>query len=461
MKEWQVPGLALAVVEGDRVVFSSGFGFRTAGKREKVDENTVFAIGSASKAFTAFALAFLKHEQRLNWQDSVTQHLEGFQLHDAYATRQITIADLLTHQSGLPRGDRLWYGSGFRREEILKRIRYLQPEWTFRARFGYQNVMYLAAGQIIPRVTGKSWDLFLRDRIFKPLGMNDTSTSILDHEGNQNLASPHGWIDNQVKPIPWRNIDNVGPAGSINSNLSDMTRWLTMWLGEGQWNGVQLLPPESIRELVTPRVVVPQTGRYAVFFPETRFLNYGFGWFLHDYHGSKIITHGGSIDGMRASVTLVPEKNLGIVVLSNLAGNLLPTALKLRIIDSYFGLPMRDWSRDLLDRYREGVALRDRVRAQRDKDRQTATSASLAVADFSGTYASELLGEATISLENGTLQLKISSEFSGSLTHWHYDTFLVTWDDAYLGEHLITFSKRADGGVRGFTLEGAGEYDRK
>jgi CubicO group peptidase (beta-lactamase class C family) len=224
MKDWEVPGLAIAIVKDDRIVFAKGYGVREIGGTAAVNEQTLFAIGSSSKAFTAATVALLVDEGKIKWDDPVTKYLPSFQLFDPYSTRELTVRDLLTHRSGLERGDLTWYASPYDRNEVLRRIRFLKPSWSLRSRFGYQNVMFLAAGQIMPALTGKEWDDVVHERIFVPLGMNSSSTSIKKFAGVDNVASPHSKIDDKLQKVAWRNIDNIGPAGSINSNVIDMAQ---------------------------------------------------------------------------------------------------------------------------------------------------------------------------------------------------------------------------------------------
>ena len=226
LQDWQMPGLALAIVKDDAVVLSKGYGVRELGQSVPVDERTVFAIGSVTKAFTAAALGMLVDEGKIGWDDPVTAHLPDFQLYDPYVTREITLRDLLTHRSGLPRGDLIWIGSDFDRAEILRRVRYLPPRWSFRSHYGYQNILYLAAGQVVAAATGRSWDAFIRERIFAPLGMIDSSTSVTALADAGNVAAPHADVDGQIGPVPYRNIDCIAPAGAINANVVEMTQWI-------------------------------------------------------------------------------------------------------------------------------------------------------------------------------------------------------------------------------------------
>jgi len=275
MQEWEVPGLAIAIVKDDQLVLAKGYGVREIGKGTPIDENTVFAIASNSKAFTAASLAMLVDEGKVNWDDPVTKYLVGFQLFDPYVTRELTVRDLLTHRSGLGQSPALWYGSDYDREEILRRIRYLEPSWSFRSRFGYQNVMYLAAGQIIPAVTGISWDDFVQQRIFTPLGMSSTNTSVTDLKGLSNVARPHGKIDDKVKAIPYRNFDNIGPAGSINSNVVDLAQWVRLQLSEGLYQSERLLSPGVVQEMHTPQTIIPYDPAGSLLASGAHFRAYG------------------------------------------------------------------------------------------------------------------------------------------------------------------------------------------
>ena len=348
MRDWEVPGIAIAVIKDDKIVLAKGYGVRQLGAEAPVDERTLFAIGSSSKAFTAAGLAMLVDEGKIKWDDPAVKHLPGFEMFDPYVTRELRIRDLLTHRSGLERGDFLWYGSELDRDEILRRTRYLKPTWSLRSNFGYQNLMYLAAGQVAAKATGKSWDEFIKSRIFTPLGMTASNTSIKDFKNGDNVATPHASVEDKVQPIAWRNIDNIAPAGSINSNVLDMAQWVRLQLGQGTFEGKKLISPAAMREMHMPQTVMRLEGAYTMFYPEAHFLTYGLGWFMHDYKGKKVVEHGGAIDGMRAGVAMIPEEKLGVVILTNMNGSLLPIPLMFKVFDAYLGGTQKDWSADML-----------------------------------------------------------------------------------------------------------------
>ena len=460
IKDWGVPGVAIAIIKDDRIVFAKGFGVRELGKSEPVDQNTLFAIGSSSKAFTAASIAMLVDQAKLKWDDPATKYLPGFQLFDPYSTRELTVADLLSHRSGLARGDLLWYASEYDRNEILRRVRYLKPSWSLRARFGYQNIMFLAAGQIIPSVTGKTWDDFLRERIFTPLNMTSTTTSIKAFAGKANVATPHSKIDDKVRVVAWRNIDNIAPAGSINSNVQDMAQWIRLQLGEGMYEKQRLLSASSFKEMQTPQTIVRLEGPRGSLYPEAHFLTYGLGWFLSDYRGRKLVEHGGAIDGMRAEVAMIPEEKLGLVILTNLHGTTFPHALMFRIFDFYLKAPERDWCAEML---KVEKRLEEQAKAAEKKteaERVKGTSPSLALAKYAGTFESDMYGVTKVALENDKLVVRFGPNFTGDLEHWHYDTFRVTWRDQMQGKGFVNFKLNAQGKADVVSIENLSEFTR-
>jgi CubicO group peptidase (beta-lactamase class C family) len=460
MKEWEVPGLAIAIVKDDRIVYAKGYGVKELGGSSPVNERTLFAIGSSSKAFTAAAVAMLVDEGKLKWDDPVTKHLPAFQIFDSYATRELTVRDLLTHRSGLERGDLLWYASAYDRNEVLRRVRYLKPSWSLRSRFGYQNIMFLAAGQIMPSVAGKDWDDFVRDRIFVPLGMNASSTSIKNLAGSDNVASPHSKIDDKVQKVAWRNIDNIGPAGSINSNVIDVAQWIRMQLGNGLYENKRVLSAAAIKEMHTPQTVIRLEGNNERLYPAAHFLNYGLGWFLSDYRGRKVVEHGGAIDGMRAEVAMMPEEKLGLVVLTNRHGSVLPHLLMYRVFDAYLGGQKRDWSTEILTKVK---ALEEQTKAAEKKaeaERVKGTSPSLSLEKYAGTYQSDMYGEAKFAFKDGKLTSEFGPNFMGDLEHWHYDTFRVVWRDRMQGKGFVNFKLNAKAQPETVTIEGLGDFTR-
>jgi CubicO group peptidase (beta-lactamase class C family) len=453
MKEWRVPGLGLAVVRDGEVVLARGYGVRAKGKTEAVDADTIFAIGSSSKAFTAACIGLLVDQKKVDWDDPVIKHLPGFALHDAYATRDLTVRDLLTHRGGLARADQLWYGSGFGRAEILHRFREVEPSWGFRSRFGYQNIMFLAAGELYAAVAGESWDDCIAKRFFAPLAMKRSTTSVDPLPGVENVATPHDEIEGEVVTVPWYDLDNVAPAGSINSSAREMAAWLKLQLGAGP----AILSEATLRETHTPQMVVRKEGSWANYFPASTLITYGLGWFVDDYRGEIVVEHGGSIDGMRALVSMIPEEKIGVVVLTNRGGQILPEAVRYRVFDTLLGLEPMDWSAKMLAAVQK---LRDDERKEREKEkaaRVASTKPSLALPAYAGVYTHPAYGDATIGVTNGALVLN-RGEGVADLEHWHYDTFQAKFRNPRMGTMLVTFEVDASGKPAELELPNLGTF---
>jgi len=455
-----VPGLAIAVVKDDEVVFAKGYGVRTLGETTPVDAHTLFAIGSSSKAFTAACLAILADEGKLDLDDRATKHLPSLELHDPYATRELTVRDLLCHRCGLSRGDQLWYATSLDRDEVLRRLRHLEPSWSFRSRFGYQNIMYLAAGQIVPQLTGLSWDDFVKQRFFLPLGMKSACTSVTQLDARDNVATPHVKLDDKVEVVAWRNIDNIAPAGSIIASVTDMAGWLRLQLGEGEIDGRRLISKKAIGEMRRAQTVVPLTDDTRRFYPDAHLAAYGLGWFLHDYHGHKIVEHGGAIDGMRAQVALIPEKNIGLVILCNRGGSGLPTPTMFYVFDRLLGREERDWSTERLADVKKSEAEAKKAEAKKEAERAANTKPSLPLEQYAGKYQQALYGQAEIRHEDGKLVLDRGPAQVADLEHWHHDTFQAKFRDRVLGKRLLTFRLDSAGKVESVEVPGLGEFKR-
>jgi len=468
MKDWELPGLAVAVVKDDKVVLARGYGVKEVGKNDPVDGNTLFAIGSNTKAFTSTALALLVQDKKLSWDDPATDHLKGFQLYDPYVTREITVRDLLSHRSGLGRrGDALWYGQDFDRDEILRRIRFLKPNSSFRSQYGYQNIMFLAAGQVVPAVSGKSYDDFIKERIFKPLGMTRSNTSTRDLLGGDNVAVPHTKKDGKVVAIPYRNIDNIAPAGAINSSATEMAQWHRFHLGNGKYAGQQILDPAILQVTHDPHIVLPAGPERKKEFPSNHFMAYALGWVLEDYRGRLIIWHNGGIDGMLSHQGFLPEENLGIVVLTNSDRNRLDAALFYRIVDSFLGEPAKDWSQVYLTQAKEGQAKAEEARKKAEESRVQDTKPSLDLAGYCGAYGNEMYGKAEVKSEAEKLILYFNSKPMGALDHWHYDTFKVNSQpfgsfhfSELFEDALATFVLNAQGKVARMEIEDLDIFER-
>jgi CubicO group peptidase (beta-lactamase class C family) len=460
MKDWETPGLALAIVKNDSVIFMKGYGVRKMGEDAPVTPGTIFAIASTTKAMTVACLGMFVDSGKVKWDSPVTAYLPWFQLYDPYVTREITVRDLLCHRSGLDRGDNLWYLSPYSRDEVLRRVRFLKPAWSFRSRYGYQNIMFIAAGQIIPAVTGTTWDSFIAERLFKPLGMTRTSTSVKALSGMDDVATPHEKIDDTMQPVRWPNFDNVGSAGAVNSCVRDMAQWLRLNLNGGVYEGKRMLSPEVMMEIQTPQTIIRIDSLTRALWPSNHFATYGFGWSLRDYLGRKIIQHDGALDGMRARIVFVPEEKLGFVILMNSQNTNLHTSIAYRILDHYLGGPPRDWSAELLKIAKEQDEKTRLEEKKKNDERVQGTKPSLPLEGYVGTYTNEMYGPATVKLENGKLVLQFYPTYIGEMNHWHYDTFQVMWGDRSLDKDMITFVLGADGKVDELRWQGFTEFKK-
>jgi len=428
---WEVPGLAVAVLKDGRTVLAKGYGVRELGGTAPADENTLFAIASNTKAFTSAALAMLVDEGKLAWDDRVQDHLPWFQLYDPYVSREMRIRDLLSHRSGLGTysGDLLWYGTPYSAEEVVRRARFLPPAYPFRAGYGYTNLMFIAAGEVIRAVSGEPWDVFVRRRILDPLGMRRTVASTDSLPKRDNVATPHGMWQGRLTAMPWQNWDAMGSAGAIISSVGEMAEWLKLQLRGGVTaQGDTLFPPALQWAMWTVQNPLAVAASNRELYPSTNFRGYGMGWSLNDYKGRRVVSHGGGYDGMFSRVVLVPEENLGIVVLTNSMTGI-STAIANQVMDAYLGGDTRDWSATLLERERAANAREAERRAAVVRQTVPDTRPSLPLASYAGTYGGDLYGDVGVTVENGALVLRFlpNPEMVADLRHLQFDTFVVEW----------------------------------
>ncbi|MGW8268277.1 MAG: serine hydrolase, partial [Longimicrobiales bacterium] len=392
----------------------------------------------------AAALAILVEEGKVSWDDPVADHLPYFRLYDPYVSQEMRIRDLLSHRSGLGTfsGDLLWYGTGYTAEEVVRRARYLPPAGSFRASYGYSNLMFIAAGEVISAVSGMPWQDFIEGRILRPLGMSRTVTSVADLPMLGNVATPHKNRTDGVFPLAWYNWDAMAAAGGIISSVSDMAEWVKLRLNHGTVDGLTLFSEDSSWEMWTihtPMGIPAGTRRTR---PTTHFRGYGLGWSLNDYEGRLVASHGGGYDGMFSRVVLVPEEGLGIVVLTNSMTSV-STAIANTILDTYLGAEERDWSTSMLRDWRSArVRFEDRQKRFLEA-REPGARPSLTLDSYAGTFGGPMYGDATISLEDGGLVLRLlpNPDLVGDLTFLHHDTFLVEWREtfAWFGAGAATF----------------------
>ncbi|HEX5082071.1 MAG TPA: serine hydrolase [Blastocatellia bacterium] len=455
LKEFEVPGLAVAIVKDGKVELVKGYGVRKLGEPAPVNEQTLFGIASNTKAFTAAALAILVDEGRISWDDPVIKHLPGFQMYDSYVTREMTVRDLLTHRSGLGlgAGDLMFFPpTTFTREEIISRLRYIKPATSFRSKYAYDNVLYLVAGQVVAAVSGKSWDDFIKERIFAPLGMTTSNTSVKDLRPGGNFVSPHSKVEGRLQPVPYMNIDNTAPAGAINSNVAEMAKWVITQLNEGAINGdKRLFSKRQSREMwsaQTPMPVVDPPPPLSAL--RSNFSAYGLGWGLNDYRGHKVVSHSGGLLGMVSRVRMVPDMKLGIVALTNQEASGAMEAISYHIIDHYLNAPATDWIGGFRSVFEQRLAQAKEVEKSQGAARNAESKPSLPAAKYAGRYNDAWYGEVTIALEEGKLVIRFSRSpgLVGDLEHWQYDTFVARWRDRSLyADAYVTFALKPDGGI--------------
>ncbi|HEX6823890.1 MAG TPA: serine hydrolase [Candidatus Sulfotelmatobacter sp.] len=455
MKTFDVPGMAVAIVKDSRILVAKGYGVRKLGDPAAVDEFTTFGIGSNTKAFTTAALATLVDEDKLSWDDPVYQRLPGFVMYDPYVSHEMTIRDLLTHRSGmgLGEGDLLfWPHTTYSRQDVIYRLRFMKPQSSFRSHYAYDNLLYMTAGQIIPAVTGTSWDDYVRQHIFAPLGMTHSNLSTTAYKPGGDYAYPHSRVDGKLQVIPFEDLDNAGPAGAINSCATDMAKWVQLQLNRGKYvdRDGRLFSEQRSKEMWTPQTILPIGDPPAPLAGlKANFADYALGWGLRDYHGRKLVGHTGGVGGFVSRVMLVPEENLGVVVLTNAEQGGAFDSILYHVLDYYFHLPPTDW-----------IAQFKAVRDQDERDaaatmkkaegaRDTNSKPSLPLEKYAAVYNDAWYGPITIRLENGGLVMSFDHTpgMIGDLQHWQYDTFKAHWRVRTIEDAFVTFSLNLDGSI--------------
>lgn len=433
--EWGVPGLSVAVVLDDQVVLCKGFGTREEGSNDLVDGDTLFAIASNSKAFTAAALAILVDEGKVRWNDPVHKYLPWLRLSDPMATEDLRVRDLLCHRSGLGTfsGDLLWWGTPYTPRQILERAVHLKPEHPFRGGYGYSNLMFLAAGEVIEVASGMTWHAFVQSRLLTPLAMERTCVTVRDLPSRGNAATPHKTYPDRSVPIPWVNWDSMGAAGGIISSASDMSQWLRLQLRQGKRSdNTALFSPANAYEMWQPQTIIPISQARSQRNPTNHFRAYGLGWSLSDYQGVKLVGHGGGYDGMYSEVLMVPERKLGVVVLTNSMTSI-GNAITNTIVDRTLGITDRDWSKEQLDQFRKSrVDFQQRI-AKAITPAVTGTQPSHPMESYAGRFTCPMYGDAEVEWKDDKLRFRLlpNPELTGTLEHLHYDTFVIRWDRTY------------------------------
>ena len=417
MKDWHVPGIAVAIVKDGHVVYAKGYGYRDVKKGLKVTPDTLFAIGSCSKSFTATSVAMLVGEGKLDWDKPVRDYMPDFRLYDGYATTQLRPRDLVTHQSGLPRHDLVWYGSPLARKEIYERLRYLEPSKPLHAKFQYNNLMFMTAGVLIERVSGNTWEEFVRRRIFEPIGMKNSNFSVADSQKTSDFSLPYNENNGEVKEIPFRNIDAIGPAGSINSSVNEMTHWLLLQLGKGKYEGRQIIPEKNLAEVHTPQIVAGGDLKY----DESFYSSYAMGWGVTSYRGHPDVSHSGGIDGFTSNVRFLPRDQLGVVVLTN-SSSPASGLIASNAVDRMLGLSEAPFAQRALDNAAKAKEAQAKAKAADEAKRKKDAPPTHKLSDYVGQFEHPAYQTLTISQESEQLKFDLHG-VTGALKHYHYDIF--------------------------------------
>jgi CubicO group peptidase (beta-lactamase class C family) len=425
MKQWQVPGLSIVIVRDDRIVYLKGFGVRSARKPESVTPDTIFPIASCTKSFTTLAMGMLVDEEKLAWDDPVRKHVDYFRLEDPLANASVTLRDLVCHRTGVGSHDLLWYKGPWSLGDRIRHACKLDQVLPFRASFRYQVVYFGAAGVAVGNAAGTSWQEFVQERVLQPLDMKASTCTF--PQSAVDVASPHRKEANgQVVVMPRYPLDEADPSGSIHATARDLGQYLRFQLGDGTWQGKRLISAASLAEPHTPQVVLRLAGAARAMNPETLFLHYGMGWIVQDYRGKKLLMHGGSIDGFRAHLTLVPELRLGIALLTNLDGGLVNVSLSNSIIDQVLGVPAKDWSSYYLKLYEDGEREdRDHAKAIRDK-RGPDLGPPRPLKAYTGTFNDPAYGDCKLEVSDGKLVWHWG-KMSCPLEHYQGDLFLANY----------------------------------
>lgn len=467
MKLFDVPGIAIAIVKDGQVLAARGFGVRKLGAPGKVDGKTLFEVASNSKAFTAAALAMLVDEGKLAWDDPVTKHLPDFQMYDAYVTHEMTVRDLLTHRSGLGlgAGDLLWWPTtSFSTDEIIHKLRYIQPSTSFRSSYAYDNLLYIVAGKIIAAKSGKTWGETIRERILTPVGMAGTTTSLLENEGNPNVANAHSKIDEKIAAVKAMPVPNAVGAVGINTNAEDIARWMNVLLAGGKLPSgadgkeARLFSAKQARELWTAQTPM-RTGEPNAKLAATRanFAAYGLGFQLRDYHGRLLALHSGALQGFYSKVVMVPEEKLGIAILTNAESggslNALQWQLLGRLVDKD---DKTDWI-GAVAAVEDEMHAKEKARLARTGAARAAKSQpSLPRTAYDGDYQDPWYGIATIKHVGGKQLLSLSRtpDLSGELEHYQHDTFIVRWKERnFNADAYVTFALNPDGSIERMKMQ--------
>ena len=437
LKSWNVPGAALVIVKDDKVVLLKGYGKKAIDKPEPVTPDTLFPLASCTKAFTSTLLAMLADEGKLRWDDRVRDHLPGFKLSDPNADALVSIRDLLSHRTGVPGNDLLWYHAPWNIDAVLAKVDHLPLTYPFRGGFEYNSIMYMAAGRIAARRGGQPWEKLMQERLAGPLGMKSLHYTTTELAADADRAAGHRKDkDGKVIGMPAYPLTEPNPAGSVLASARDLGAWLRFLLAGGTCDGKRLVSEKNFRELLMPQSIIRLEGNARAMNPDTVQLSYGLGWVIADHRGKRVIAHGGQIDGIRVQITFLPDEHAGFAILNNLHETRMNQAVTNTLIDLYCGLSPRDWNGFFQKIVADAAAKRAAAIAARDKARVPGTRPSLPLAEYAGEYHHDVFGKLKVSEKDGKLAIDWSS-FHCPLEHFQGDVFRIS--SGYFEEKLVGF----------------------
>jgi len=453
-KQWDVPGLALTIVKNGKVIFKKGYGVKELGKSDAVNTETLFSCASTTKAMTAVCMGILVDEGKVKWNDPVSKYLPEYQLYDPYVTRELRVRDLFLHNSGVGNADFVWGIMDIPVNEILLKMRDVKPSYSFRSGFIYQNIFYIAAGEVIKKISGKPWEVFVQERIFTPLNMT-RAVPMRKYIKDDNQTKPHLKIENVITVIPYTKDDNIGPAGSVWASIDDMSKWVVCMLDSSKYNGGRLLKKETWSEMFKPQTIVSDNEFYPTQqITKPNWKTYGLGWFQHDYKGRKLNFHTGSLAGLTAINAQIQEDNIGFYIFENYDHAELRHALMYKSLDMFALGGDRDWSTEFFKLY---SGLREKgLKAEKDFEskRVLNTKPSLSLEAYAGKYSDPLYGNVEITLAGDRLNLNINNFMKASVEHWNYDTFRGWIDERERSKVNVSFVLTPGGKVGKVNLDG-------
>jgi len=442
MKDWKVQGCAVAIVKNGKIIYEKGFGYRDVKNQLPVTPNTLFAIGSCSKAFTSASVCLMIDEGKIDFDKPVINYYPNFKLSDDYVTTHITLRDMLSHRSGLPRHDFAWYGADkLSRKDIVDGLRYLELSKGFREAWQYQNGMFTTAGFMVEVVSGDKWENIVAKKIFEPLGMKTSNFSVYESQKSTDFAKPYAERNDEVKEIPFRSLDAMGPAGSINSSVNEMANWLIMQINGGKFDGKQIIGDGSLRQTQSPQMVLP--GRVT---DEVFYSTYGMGWMITSYRGHLRLEHGGNIDGFSASACFLPKDSIGIVVLTNMDGTSLTSVARNYATDMMLGLGEIDWNERLYGDRKKALEMMKEQKDKKDANRVEGTEPSHPLKSYAGKFEHPAYGTMEIIFTDGKLTADLHS-IKVDLNHYHYDIFETGSKEEDVPNIKITFYTNAKGEI--------------